>query len=216
MGRTNVKRLGILGGTFDPPHLGHLWLAEAAQDQLKLDCVVFLPVGQPVHKERRQITAVSHRLTMVETAIADNDNFLLDDLDANRPPPHTTISVLPLIQAKYQPENAWLIAGSDSLQQLPTWEQPQKLIELCQLAVLPRRGIVFDWSQLEQHIPGIRRSVDLLIGPTMDISATSIREWARNGRSLRYLVPQAVYNYIQRHNLYQTKTKAPPAMQRGR
>lgn len=203
------QRLGVLGGTFDPPHLGHLWLAEAARDQLRLDCVLFMPVGQPVHKTGQRVTAISHRLSMLSCAIHDNGAFLLDDLDAERPPPHTTVSLLPLLQEKFQTSDIWLIAGSDSLQQLPTWHEPQKLIQLCRIAIMPRRGVLFDWSELEEQIPGVREAVDLLVGPTMDISATSIREWARNGRSLRYLVSQPVYDYIINNNLYQIKT--PPA-----
>jgi nicotinate-nucleotide adenylyltransferase len=192
----------LLGGTFDPPHWGHLWLAELARVQLELEKVLFLPVGDPVHKQGRVITAVSHRLQMVSLAIQKNPNFALDTTDCNRPAPHTTVSLLPLLQQAHREAKFWLLVGADSLRDLPTWVEPKRLIQQCRLAVLPRPGVEINWRDLETAVPGIQTAVDLLDGPTLSISATAIRNWVQNGQEPTYLLPTAVSHYIQKHQLY--------------
>lgn len=197
-----VARIGLLGGTFDPPHMGHLWLAEAARDQLMLDKVLFLPVGQPPHKQDRQITAVSHRLTMLQKTITDNPAFTLDTTDSDRPPPHTTCSLIPLIQQAHPTAKLWLIIGSDSLVELPTWVEPSSIIQQCRLAVLPRPAVEIDWLALETAVPGVAQVVDMLEGPTLNISSTELRKWAQRRRSLKYLMTTAVIHHIRKHKLY--------------
>ncbi len=153
-----VARIGLLGGTFDPPHMGHLWLAEAARDQLLLDKVLFLPVGQPPHKQGQQITAVSHRLAMLQKSIDGNSSFVMDTTDIDRPPPHTTCSLIPLVQQAYSQAKLWVIIGSDSLADFPTWVEPSLIIQHCRLAVLPRPGVKIDWMALETAVPGVTQS----------------------------------------------------------
>jgi nicotinate-nucleotide adenylyltransferase len=182
--------------------MGHLWLAEAARDQLMLDEVLFLPVGQPPHKQDRQITAVSHRLSMLQKTIADNPAFTLDTTDIDRPPPHTTCSLIPHIQQTHANAKLWLIIGSDSLVELPNWVEPSSIIQQCRLAVLPRPGVEIDWMALETAVPGVTQVVDMLEGPTLNISSTELREWAKRGRSLTYLVKTAVIYYIRQTKLY--------------
>ncbi|MBK7896416.1 MAG: nicotinate-nucleotide adenylyltransferase [Candidatus Promineifilaceae bacterium] len=197
-----MSRIGLLGGTFDPPHWGHLWLAELARLRLRLDKVLFLPVGDPVHKQGRVITAVPHRLHMVSLAIQDNPYFALDTTDCTRPAPHTTVTLLPLLQ-KAQPDAAfWLLLGGDSLRDLPSWTKPERLITQCRLAVLPRPGAVIDWEGLETAVPGIETAVDLLDGPPLSLSATAIRAWIKEGYTATYLLPTAVATYIQQNALY--------------
>ena len=202
-------KIGVLGGTFDPPHWGHLWLAELARIQLKLDKVLFLPVGQPPHKAGQQITAVSHRSHMVSQAIQDNPHFLLDTTDCQRPPPHSTVSLLPLLRQTHPEAHFWLLLGGDSLRDLPTWMEPQRLITLCRLAVLPRLDAEIDWKRLETAIPHIKTAVDELTGPTLSLSATAIRTWLKAGHAPTYLLPTAVSDYIQRHRLYQADGRQP-------
>ena len=197
------QRIGLLGGTFDPPHWGHLWLAELARVQLHLDRVLFLPVGDPVHKQGRVITAVSHRLQMVSLAIQENPLFELDTTDCTRPEPHTTVTLLPLLRQRYPDSAFWLLIGGDSLRDLPTWTKPTQLIQACRLAVLPRPGAEVNWEILETAVPGIKTAVDLLDGPTLSISATAIRAWAKQGHEPNYLVPTAVATYLHQHQLYQ-------------
>lgn len=202
-----VARIGLLGGTFDPPHMGHLWLAEAARDQLMLDEVLFLPVGQPPHKQDRKITAVFHRLTMLQKTISGNAAFTIDKTDMNRPPPHTTVTLIPRIQNAYAQAKLWLIIGADSLADLPEWVEPKKIINQCRLAVLPRPGIDIDWLALETAVPGVTQVVDMLEGPSINISATELRQWAQRGRSLHYLVETAVLEYIHHNQLYMTNVE---------
>ena len=196
------QRIGVLGGTFDPPHLGHLWLAESAKAQLNLDCVLFLPVGQPPHKQKAQYTNLSHRLVMTKLAIQDNLNFVLDKSDIERPLPHTTATLLPLIQNNHPNADLWLVIGADSLRDFPSWSRPRKIIEQCRLAVLGRPGVTIDWDDLNTAVPGSKQATDFLAGPTMAISSTEIREWAAAGHSLRYLVYPAVAEYINEYQVY--------------
>ncbi|GAB4267678.1 MAG: nicotinate-nucleotide adenylyltransferase [Candidatus Promineifilaceae bacterium] len=203
MGR--VVRLGLLGGTFDPPHIGHLWLAEAAFAQLELDRVLFLPVGEPPHKKDRLVTAVSHRLAMVKQAVAPFPHFAVDCTDIERPLPHTTATLIPLLQKKYAPACFWLLMGSDSLIDIPNWSQPKELIGRCQLAVLPRPHYDVDWAVLETAVPGIHNATTLLEGPQLHLSATALRAYMGNGRLPRHLIPTPVLQYITTHHLYQAQ-----------
>jgi nicotinate-nucleotide adenylyltransferase len=196
------RAVGLLGGTFDPPHVGHLWLAETARAQLGLECVLFLPVGEPPHKEGKKITAVNHRLIMTQLAIQDNPCFVLDKTDCDRPPPHTTVTLLPQIQARYPEAQLWLLIGADSLRDMPAWVKPHRILQLCRLGVLPRPGVEIDWEFLETAVPHIRAAAHWLDGPSVAISSTEIRRWAHAGNSLRYLVPTAVDAYIQTQQLY--------------
>lgn len=201
-------RVGLLGGSFDPVHMGHLWLAETAVDQLHLDAVWFLPVGHPPHKTRR-LTAVAHRLQMAAFAIADAPAFHLNRSDVDRLPPHTTHTLLSRLHQQHPDHAFWLLIGADSLRDFPSWKQPQAILQQCRLAALGRPGVLIDWAALETAVPGIRARTDWLGGPTLDISATAIRAWARNGRSLKYLVPDPVRAYIGQHRLYKTNEPLP-------
>lgn len=201
----SMMRLGVLGGTFDPPHVGHLWLAETAREQLGLEQVLFVPVGSPPHKQGFPVTAVAHRLNMLHLTIQNNPAFVINQTDIDRPPPHTTATLLPLIQAAYTTAQLWLLVGADSLRDLPLWVEPARVIQQCRLGVLPRPGVVIDWGELETAVPGIRAITDEIDGPTVAISSTEIRGWAAAGHSLRYLLPTAVHEYIQQNGLYRNR-----------
>jgi nicotinate-nucleotide adenylyltransferase len=182
--------------------VGHLWLAEAAREQLALDRVLFLPVGEPPHKEGKRVTAVTHRLAMTQLAVQDNPFFAVDTTDSDRPPPHTTVTLLPHIQAQYPKAQLWLLIGADSLRDLPLWVEPARIVQQCWLGVLPRPGVVIDWLALETAVPHIQAAVHWLDGPSVALSATQIRRWAEEKRSLRYLTPLSVQAYIRQHRLY--------------
>ena len=203
MERRRLTRLGILGGTFDPPHIGHLLLGETARQQLLLDKVLIMPVGQPPHKETSQITSLAHRLAMIELACADNPDLLVDCTDCERPSPHYTASLMPLVQGAYPDARLWLLLGSDSLQDLPTWHYPQEIVAACRLAVLPRPGVTVDWERLVAAVPSICDRVDWLDGPSFTLSSSDVRRWLAAGRNLRYMLPAAVSGYILREGLYQ-------------
>ncbi|MDW8071183.1 MAG: nicotinate-nucleotide adenylyltransferase [Anaerolineae bacterium] len=198
-------RLGILGGTFDPIHFGHLLAAEAAHEQLHLDGVVFAPAAQPPHKQGQPLTPVEHRLAMVWLAIVDNLHFILSRVDVERPGPHYTLDTVRLLRAEYatRAEETYLILGADSLVQLPTWHAPQQLLPLCRLAVVARPHVTVDMAALERALPGIAQRVDWVTMPEVDIAARELQQRVRSGRSIRYQTPEAVRCYIAVHRLYQ-------------
>lgn len=198
-----MRRVGLLGGTFDPPHVGHLWLGEAAQAQLGLDEVWFLPVGDPVHKRGRAITAVSHRIQMTQAAIQTNPQFKLSTLDTDRPPPHTTISLLQLLHKQHPDTQFRLLIGGDSLRDFASWANPTGILELCRLGVLARPNAVVDWDGLETAVSNLKSKVDWIDAPPLDLSSTDIRQRLRAGQTVRYLLHPDTLLYIQKHALYQ-------------
>lgn len=197
-------RLGLLGGTFDPPHIGHLILAETARVKLQLDQVRFLPVGDPPHKVGQTISSVSHRIAMTRLAVADNTAFVVDTMDVDRPPPHYTATLLPLLRHAHPKAELWLILGSDSLRDLPEWHDAMQLLCEARLAVLDRPGVLIDWSVLDAALPGLQTRLDWLEGPSVMISATMVRAYAAAQQSLRYLIPETVREYVATHHLYQS------------
>ncbi len=197
-----MERIGVLGGTFDPPHIGHLWLAELAWQQLDLDTVLFLPAGKPPHKLHYQLSAAHDRLAMTCLATTGNRRLQVDDLDIKRPLPHYTLTLFHLLHERFPLATFWLLIGSDSLRDLPTWYKPGDILQLTRLGMLPRPGVILDWVALSQSVPGVDGQLDVLDGPTIDISSTAIRHWIANGRSLRYLVPANVMDYIKTEKMY--------------
>ena len=197
-----VSRLGLLGGTFDPPHYGHLVLAEAARVQLRLDCVLFVVAGRPPHKPARPITPDRHRLAMVEVAIADNPAFAISRVDLDRPGPHYTVETLSLLRREYPEAELFFLIGGDSLAQFLTWRDPVGILRQAQLAVMPRPGYEPDLATLEQALPDVRGRLAWLDAPFLDISASDLRRRAREGLPIRYLVPPPVEAYVRERCLY--------------
>jgi nicotinate-nucleotide adenylyltransferase len=196
-------RLGVIGGTFDPIHIGHLILAEGARDALHLGRVLFVPAGHPPHKRSIRITASRHRLQMVRLAIAGNGHLAISRVDLDRAGPSYTVDTIRLLQHAWGPDaRIHFLIGGDSLAELPTWHQPERLIEICQVVAVPRLGYEPDLEALDRAIPGAADRVQVLHTPLVDLSATEIRDRIRNRRSIRYLVPEAVERYIYRHRLY--------------
>ncbi len=197
-----MTRIGILGGTFDPPHIGHLILSEVARDSLDLEWVLWVVAADPPHKQGLPVTSVAHRLEMVRLATAGNDSFQVSTVDVDRPGPSYTVDTLGILSGQFPGDELIFIIGGDSLADLPQWHQPRRLIELARLAVLARPGVLIDWPALESAIPGLRDRVVDLHGPEITVSAIDLRERFGQRRSVRYLVPEAVIAYIQANNLY--------------
>ncbi len=198
-----IRRVGILGGTFDPPHIGHLILAEEARDQLHLDRVLFVPAGDPPHKRDRRLTPVEHRLMMVSLAIADNDAFFLSRVDADRPGPHYTVDMVRIIRQQYPPPvELYFLMGFDSLADLPNWHKPEELLAMCQLVALTRFDVELDWDYLESKLPGVRKRVRILDMPELEVASHVIQQRVRQGRTIRYQVVPAVEAYIYKYGLY--------------
>ena len=195
-------KIGILGGTFDPIHIGHLVVAEEARIKVGLNEVLFVPTGQPLLKPDRSITPADLRVEMVRRAIADNPHFKLCTLEIERPGPSYTVDTLMMLREQLGSEVSLLfILGRDTLAELPSWKEPQKLVQLCRLVVAPRLGAK-DLQQLETEIPGLLDKVIQLDMPVIGISSSGIRQRIAQGLPIRYLVPTSVEKYITEQKIY--------------
>ena len=199
-------RIGILGGTFDPPHLGHLLIAEAARVALALDSVLFLPAGEPWLKSGQRIMPATHRLRMVELAVADNPDFGVCDREVRRSGPTYTVDTLRQLYGEYPAAtDFYFIVGSDVLADFHRWKEPGRILELCRLAVIQRPGASSDGIvALAERFPEAAAlgAVVSVAGPRVDFSASELRRALAAGRSVRYQTPDAVAAYIQEHKLY--------------
>jgi nicotinate-nucleotide adenylyltransferase len=197
-------RLGILGGTFDPIHFGHLLAAEEARVTLHLDRVLFAPAGDPPHKQGYALLPIAHRLRMVGLAIADNPAFEISTVDMDRLGPHYTVDTIQLLRDGWDTaaDETFFIMGADSLAHLLTWHQPDQLIALCRLAVVARPGYRADLVELEAAMPDVNSRLDWVEMPVLGISSSDLQRRVREGRSIRYQVPAAVAEYVTQHRLY--------------
>lgn len=200
-------RIGILGGTFDPVHLGHLLAAEAARESLGLERVLFMPAGQPwlkAHPHASGLTPGHHRLRMVELAVADNPAFQAGRHEVDRPGPTYSVDTLEALAAELGPGvSLYFILGQDALADFHRWKAPERVLELCRLAVAPRPGSQApEWAEIFTRHSLPAGQVTLLEAPQLDISGTGIRRRVAEGRSIRYLVPNAVAEYIREQGLY--------------
>ena len=192
-------RLGLLGGTFDPVHFGHLILGETAREQLGLGSVLFMPTGQPWRKAARNITPAAHRVEMLRRAIADNPAFELSLIEVERGGPSYTVDTLQGLVSARPGLEIFLIIGEDSLLDLPNWKAPERVVELATLAVAARGPEKPAAGAAAGYLGDRTVWLDM---PLIDISATDIRERVRQGRSIRYVVPDVVAAYIREQGLY--------------
>jgi len=207
VGRVNSaqKRIGILGGTFDPLHLGHLILAEEALFRLELDSVFFLLTPCPPHKTDQEITSLDHRLKMLELAICDQPAFTLSRVDIDRSPPHYAADSLLIIRETYPQARVFYLMGEDSLRDLTRWHEPARFLQQCDGIGVMRRAVSNDsLADLEKNLPGIEQKVIFLEAPRFDISSRQIRQRVAQGLPFRYFLPPAVYQYILLMGLYRT------------
>ena len=200
---TPARRLGVLGGTFDPIHLGHLVAAQEAWWQLGLDRVLFVPANVPPHKRGRRITAGAHRLRMVELAIAGKPQFAVSRLDLDRRGPSFTLDTLLLLRQEVGPEvELYFVEGADSLADILLWHEPQAILALCELAVVRRPGIAVDMARLEAGLPGLAAKIHWVEMPWLGISSSDLRARVRQGKPISYLVPECVEAYVAELGLY--------------
>jgi nicotinate-nucleotide adenylyltransferase len=195
-------KLGVLGGTFDPIHIGHLVVAEEARTRLEFDEVLFVPAGQPWLKLDRDIAPAIHRVEMLRRAIAGNPHFRLSTLETERPGPSYTVDTLTKLQEQLGREaSLYFLLGHDTLAELPQWKEPKKVAELCRLVVAPRIGSR-NLRRLKAEIPGLLDKIIQLDMPVIGISSSDIRRRIAQRLSIRYLVPDRVVDYIAEHGLY--------------
>jgi len=203
---TAPAAIGVLGGTFDPVHWGHLAIGEAAREALGLSRVLFVPAGRPPHKAGRAVSRAEDRVAMLEAAVADNPAFAVSRVEIDRRGPSYTVDTLATLTAQNRPATPlWFILSVEALAGLPTWHEPDRILELACLAVVPRAGRAsIDETWFRAQFPARADRARWIDGPAIDVSASEIRERAAAGRSIRYLVPRAVDAYITHHGLYRT------------
>jgi nicotinate-nucleotide adenylyltransferase len=192
-----VERVGILGGTFNPPHIAHLVIAEAVRDQLKLDRILFIPAATPPHKTNLEIIPAEQRLQMVKLAIKDNSFFEVSDIELNRKGPSYTIDTIIGLKRELPKEDFYFLLGIDLLVEFDTWKNPEKILEECTLVAMNRPG--FDLGVVDKEL---LRRVEVVNVPSIDISSTGIRRYVKSRRSIRYLVPREVEKYISENSIY--------------
>jgi len=187
-----VNRIGVFGGSFDPPHLAHLVIAEQARAQAGLDRVLWVPARRSPLKPSGSAADEEHRLAMVRLAVEGHDGFAVWDGELRRPAPSWTVDTLDELTREYPGGELFLILGGDSLESLPRWRDPGRIRRLARLLVYPRHG----------SEPVEREGITGLDVPLLEMSSTDIRRRVEAGQSIRYLVPDSVRDYIDRHGLY--------------
>jgi nicotinate-nucleotide adenylyltransferase len=200
-------RTGILGGTFDPVHLGHLAIAEEAREALGMERVLFVPAGRPPHKPGQRLAPVADRVAMVEVAIDDNPAFRLSRVEVDRPGPSfaaDTVEILAAAErAAGREPDLWWILSAEAFAAIASWRDPDRLLATCRMAVVPRAGAERPTpAWIESCLPGAADRVAVVDGPELGVSSSLIRERVASGRSIRYLVPDAVGDHIAAHHLY--------------
>jgi nicotinate-nucleotide adenylyltransferase len=195
---------GVLGGTFDPIHNGHLTVAEEVKRRLGLDEVIFVPAGSPQLRTKTPLLAAAHRVQMVRLAIADQPGYRLSLVEIERAGPSYTVDTINQLRAQLTPgDELFFILGWDKLTELPRWHQPAQLVKACSLVAVPRPGVNRpDLELLKALVPGLDESLIVLTAPRVDISASLVRERVGRGLSVRELVPGPVADYIQEQGLY--------------
>lgn len=191
--KNNPERVGIFGGTFNPPHVGHLMIAEHARETAQLERVLFVPAFQPPHKIGREIIAPHHRLEMTRLAIKGNRSFEVSDVEIRQKGISYTVDTIRLLRSRLPDADLYLILGADSLAEYESWKEPGEIRSQAQLLVYPRGN---------QPVPHASHGVEFMKGPGIGISSTEIRGRVAMGRSIRYYVPALVGSYIKRHRLY--------------
>ncbi len=196
-------KIGVFGGTFDPVHLGHMIIAEQVMDELALDRVIFVPGGIPPHKEASSVrVGAEDRLAMVQAAVSGNERFSVDRVEVDAGRPMHTVETVPLLK-KRSPQSEWFfITGADEVSNLLTWKDPDRLLEEVVMVAATRPG--YDLSRLD-HLEAGLQNFDRIFPvecSRVDISATGIRRRILQGKSIRYLVPEPVYEIIERKELY--------------
>jgi nicotinate-nucleotide adenylyltransferase len=198
-----AERLGIFGGTFDPPHIGHQILAAEALKQFDLDKVLWVLTPDPPHKQERIITPLDVRLEMVKFAVKDDLDFEISTVEIDRPAPHYAVDTVRLLSKRKPGAELIYLMGGDSLYDLPNWYACQEFVGVCHaLGVMRRPGDRIDLDWLETQIPGITSKVLFAETPLLEIAASQIRSRIRQGKPFRYYLPDPIYQMIIEQNLY--------------
>lgn len=195
-------RIGILGGTFDPPHLAHIHLAETAHQQLDLNQIFFVLAAEPPHKHGKTRASVAQRLAMLKQALVDYPQFEISHVDVERPGPHYSVDTLRIFKRIYVDAELYFIMGTDSLADLTNWKNPTGILEQCKLAVMNRPGYN-DTSIIHNHqLPELADRCVLLDGPELDISSSQLLLGMELGNDVSTMLAPGVLELIQREQIY--------------
>lgn len=194
------RRLGVMGGTFDPIHYGHLVTAEEAQVQFALDEVVFVPTGQPWMKQDREVSAPEDRYLMTVIATASNPKFRVSRIEIDREGPTYAVDTLRMLASEHPDAELYFITGADAMLEILEWKDPEEVLSLAHFIAATRPG--YDLTRFESAVPTRRPNVSRMSIPALAISSTDIRERVREGRPIRYLVPEGVKSYVEKADLY--------------
>jgi nicotinate-nucleotide adenylyltransferase len=198
-----LMRIGVFGGSFDPPHIGHLILAEEARWQLGMDAVLWVLTPTPPHKPGQQFAPLEARRKMVSAAIEGNPHFLFSAVDVERPGPHYAVDTLILLKNQFPQAQLIYLIGGDSLRDLPTWRHPVELVQTCDgLGVMRRPGEQPDLAVLEEALPGVREKVSFIEAPLLQIASSQIRARIAARQPVRYYLPAGVLAIIEGERLY--------------
>lgn len=195
-------KTGVFGGTFDPPHLGHLIIATELQHALGLDRVLFIPAGDPPHKAYQHVSTPADRLAMLRLAVADTPAFDISTIEIERSGPSYTVETLQFLASEMPETRLIFLMGEDSLRDLSTWRQPKQIAILAELAVATRPGVTVDLDRVYDAIPETRGRVRLVNVPEIGIASRDLRRRASEGLPIRYQVLPSVDDYIREHRLY--------------
>jgi nicotinate-nucleotide adenylyltransferase len=204
--RKPARRIGIMGGSFDPIHVAHLIIAESVLEALSLDLVLFVPAGSQPLKRDKCVLPAEHRVAMVELAIAGNPHFALSRVDVDRPGPSYTVDTVAALRQEWRGPGVemWFIVGADSLSTFPRWRDPSGILAHVRLVVVRRPGVEPDMLTLSAALPQLQERLDWIDAPLIDVSGTDIRRRVAAGLSIRYRVPDTVRDYIEANGLYKT------------
>lgn len=198
-----MRRLGIFGGTFDPPHVGHLILAAEARDQLNLDCTIWVLTPDPPHKRGQNISPLPQRLKMVELAVGEDAGFRLSHVDIDRPGPHYSVDTVEILKNEHPDQALIYLMGGDSLHDLPNWHHPHEFLGLLDgIGVMRRPGDDIDLSELLGELPELNEKLNFVTAPLLEISAQQIRRRAREDRAFRYYLLPSIYEFIRWEKIY--------------
>ena len=196
-------RIGVFGGTFDPPHIAHLILADESCFQLDLDKILWVLTPVSPLKPDVQITPWYQRLELLEAAISDNPKFVISKVDIDRAAPSYTYQTLRILNEDHPDDEIIFLMGGDSLRDLPLWEKPEELISYCkEIGVMERPGARTNIDKLEKTIPGLRDKVKWVEAPLLEISSRRIRKKIERGEPVKYYLQDEVYKLIESNNLY--------------
>jgi nicotinate-nucleotide adenylyltransferase len=200
-----LRRIGVFGGTFDPVHIGHLIIASELQFALSLDLVLFVLAARPPHKANQHVTSDEHRIKMLEIALAENPTFEISENELKRAGVSYTADTLDELHHDHPDWELVFLMGGDSLADLPSWHEPERIVKRAEIGVAVRPGFAIDLHSVHNAIPGSEERIHIVETPEIAISSREIRERIAQGKPIRYQLPYHLEEYIRAHGLYGSK-----------